>query len=753
MIGLNKLRANIGSYELYSSIDNLTILYLLLALLSYFLAPSVFSLILAFVGLIYIPGFRLVTLAIDAKEINKIGFAPVVGLALHALLVLLAYGTSKTLFMDLKLYLILCTFLLNIGFDIICHLHRTKDIARISYFIGMHKCQFHNGYVKFSTILFLIFLASGIFLSTANNSGLTPDGALYSCLASNIASHGIFSVNILNRDIQFPFDDFNGVIRNQVTWFLLGIFFAFGGISFANGNLYAVVLGSLLIFPVYEISRIWFDSWQVPMFASLFLLLCPQIRFFSIVLMGADITGLLFGVSAVALLEFMRVKKQVSLKSSAIVSLLLGASMLSQETLFTILYLLPIVILCILEKRLTRSLTISMLLIALFFTHSLSVSSRQSFAPVVFLGLFIPIFFIFRKKDNIVASFAFIMIVLVIFIQLRANRYYMFPGSKKYQIVLPTGILAAPLDLTRVYNTAVEIAKWFSSSYLVLLTALSACKAIIIFKERNWNQSYPILYVFVDLVARSFFQTSGILGTGGTLVTGRFFLADVTFIIILASSFISFVLQWLYHTILKSYQSRYNQHLLILVGHRRHHIIKIEITKLFLFMTVAGLIISTNLPDCLTLINEGLKQVRYMPTIVNMQAEEWILNNTSVHDRILVASTGYVSFWCLSVNSRTFISTGETYNSIQLDLDDLLLISRQFNASYVILDSTTPWLYPSLSKYYSESLQTGEIVRTNTDLNLKVVFVSQSNPLVIIFKIIPTNVKHIGTFYHSAKLN
>ena len=707
-------------------IDKLTILYLILAFLSYSLAPSYVSLIFALVGLAYIPGFRVIALVLDAKEVNKIGLAPVVGLALLALQVLLAYGTSEVLRIDFKIYLILCTLFLNLICDAICYLNGNKDSVKVSHFISMHSRYYTNDHVKFSIMLFFVALASGILLLTLNYSSLTPDGALYSQLSAGIASNGVCSINLLNRNPKFPLDDLNGLTRNQMTWFLLGIFFAFGGSSFFDGNLYVALLGSLLIFPVYEISRTWFDSRQVSTLACLLLLFNPLIRFFSIVLCGADMSALIFGVSAVALLEQMRLKKWFSIKSAVVVSLLFGASMLSQETLFIILYLAPIAILYILEKKPRQSFAVGLLVVALFFAHSLSVDLREYFAPIIFLGLFVPVLLIFRKKNGFVGVLAFIISILTIFLQLRANRYYMFPGKTEQRIDL--SILAGPLDIRRMYNVTLEMAKWLLSPYLVVLSVLSAFGTIVVFKQRLWSRSYPIIYILIDSAARIMFQTSGVLGTG--LLSGRFLIADIVFLIVLGSFSIYFVLK-----LFERKKSIYTH----LSSHNKHsfmRVFKVRI-KTHSFTILLVLIFSINLLSSLIFVSEGLKQSSYIPTIINKEAKAWIENNTLREDRILVASTGYVIFWSYETSSRMFISLGEASNDIQLD--NVSNVAKQFNASYVILDSTTPWLYPSLKPYYTNSFQIGEIIGSNTDLNLKVEFISQNTPLVIVFK---TLLKH-----------
>ena len=125
-------------------------------------------------------------------------------------------------------------------------------------------------------------------------------------------------------------------------------------------------------------------------------------------------------------------------------------------------------------------------------------------------------------------------------------------------------------------------------------------------------------------------------------------------------------------------------------------------------------------------------------------ATRWIEENTDSKDSFLVASTGYSRVWAMYTN-RTIVFLSSEVNGIRLPnenigINELLQVSIRWNVSYVILDSTTPWLFEQLSPLYRpKDTKVGQIMSINTTIGkaLRVIY-AEGSPFVVILHLIDT---------------
>ncbi len=159
----------------------------------------------------------------------------------------------------------------------------------------------------------------------------------------------------------------------------------------------------------------------------------------------------------------------------------------------------------------------------------------------------------------------------------------------------------------------------------------------------------------------------------------------------------------------------------------------IAFVAVLVFVTAAA-------PGWLT-VDSRLNATSYPSSLGITSSLSAIQSNTPQGSTLLVASTGYARMWSLYAN-RTVVmlsvanATGLVPPS-NVTLGDVVRLAGMWNATYVIFDSTTPWLFTGLSQYYRPQLQVGSTLIPSSlcGEGLRVVY-SGGSPLVMLFKVV-----------------
>lgn len=723
----------------FSSLPSLTCLSTLLAILSGMVSATP-ALLICGLLIVYILGARLTRLLIPTDcDIDKTGMAFISGFSFLSLALLIPYGFMQNIPLGLRNYLLIVFVSTNLVLDIIHISKKENEKIKLTTFLKSIWYEYSNKKYRIILSIFIFSIFIRLIYQQQNSTSILPDGALYYSMGRALADQGKFSVNLINDiPIHSPFQFTYGLVTRTVTWFILGTFFSFGGVSFECAKFVVVFFGSLLVFPVCDLCYMWFKEkyW----ITGLMIAVHPTLLFFSITLFGPGLLSTVFALGGIALLEYCKKIGKISYKTITLSALIFGASMLAHEDKFIILYLLAysFSLLTISGFPRRKLFTIMVILVTLYFTLALGITWWNFFYPIYISFILIP-FLVMLIRDRWISTFVYISVILIIIYSIWLNRFYLYPEL----VINPT--IQSPIRRQAsyyllqnlfngdIYNSIDVYQSVLIQSSLISVLILSFLSLIVYPRERIAKASYPYFFIGFHALALTLFVTeeSGLFKSYSTM---RFFIGVIAFLAILMSAFMAFLLK----------QIRFS---------------KTKISSLVLSSVVLSVAF---LPIVLDFYNGYLRnsniisEANYPEKLGILDSMAWIKNNTHPEDLILVASRGTTRVWSMQIDDRVFASlsivkNGKVLNYEEIDMSDVIMLAHNLNASYIIFDpAINIYGYKKLVPYYNKltSKDVGEIIailpeQINIDklVNgeeeitiLEIAFVSDSKNKVVIFK-------------------
>lgn len=408
--------------DILGNIPATFLIFVPLLLVSWFTAPSPIAL-LAFLLSVSVIGFRFLSL-IEIDPAMGVGLSLPTGLMLAILAPLIPFGLGLNLQVDGKTYFVASMLVVGLVGEILNFLIR-KPVQRAIRHIrdGMTQITRYPGGLVLG--LFFLALLVRLLFQAANSDSILPDGSLYFAAARSLAVSGKFSANVLaDAPIVSPTTYFDGLIPRTGTWFLLGSFFSFNGVSFWTDKLYLIVIGSSLTGPAFCLARSWFGS--RPWVAALLVCLQPALLLFSVVPFGPEILSCLLAFSGLAVYEYSGTGGQRA-ATLVLCGLFLSASMISWDPFVILPYLLAMVLGGHSRTGRRAIETILVAAIVVCFGVTIALSTTWFLNPVVFL-LAVSLITLFSWRIwKRVHPLLWITVILAAVYSLWLNRWHAFP--------------------------------------------------------------------------------------------------------------------------------------------------------------------------------------------------------------------------------------------------------------------------------------------------------------------------------------
>jgi len=685
-------------------------------------------------------------------QLNKIGFGLIFGLALQGLSILIAFGTLQKLPFDLATFLVLTAFAINLILDGASIRLKRLELLSLSYLSTLHAQELRSRYVRSSIVFFILAAIIRLIYASVNTSSIAQDAALYVNAADHLATGGTFYANIVNDvGASFPFEYQSGLIPHTFTWFLMAIVFSFTSPSFDSVKLFLVLMGALLVFPAYELSRQWFG--RNAFFVPIIIAIDPVLTFYSVVPFGPEITSALFSLAAIAALERIREKHVYSFFAALPVSVLAAAATLSWSSIYFVLYMLAFILGAAIAVRLSLKDTLLCIGLGgiLYLTLIFGLQLWLMYLPI-FVIMGILVISMSKRFSQFVRFLGFGVAGILLAFQFELLRYYTYPQATLFpaqtrgssQIItseiskyfFANVFSANAFAIAEVYRTtAFEVAGWS----IILLGFVG----VLFYRGLNWRLSmFPLFFLPLHAAATILFQPpgSGLVGVGFS--ASRFFLGWLVCVIFIAGVGLKFVLEYL--------QTIYLDGPKISPPNIANRMPRIAKSVLLIVVLTTPVALDFTANGYQVYDPQGLTSLLVKLNVD--QASQWIAGNTNASDTIIAASLANERIWAMATH-RTFAGLyipGEPTN--QIDLNDTSTLAQRLDAKYLLIDpSIYDGLYPVIVPYYTSASadQIGTLIPiVNLTLNpvnqstfpaLRLVYVSPP-PTVVIFKFVNANV-------------
>lgn len=678
-----------------------SILIILMALVTRVTAPSVVTLAL-FLLTILLVGFRLVSLLTN-DTLFQFGLSPIVGFSVVTLALLIPFGLVPRLPTDVRTYVAVVLVMTTLLIDILNNFRGELRKNKIGYVVNRGTELLRDRGQKAVFLTFLLALAIRLVIQLQNVSSILPDASLYYASARSLTESHNFSANLINdTPIVSPYQYSHGLIPRTGTWLLLSIFLSFGGISFETNKLMLVIFGSLLVFPICALVRLWFGGrlW----IAGLLVAIHPTLLFFSITPFGPELLSTVFALTGIAILEYSSQSRNMNALSILLTGFLLSSSLIAWEPNFILIYLVAYVLSRATSLEANKLTVIASLLsiIGLGFTFVFSVT--WSFYPLYFLVPVILISVLFRRRNKQLSGFLGLVAIIVSAFGLWLNRWYMYPQLVIYPSLnslvrtLPLHYFTQNVFAGKIFDSVDLYFSLFRQASLLSVILLGFLSLSILPWKNIIKASFSYLYILTHAVVLIFFF-KGEMGFFRDYGATRLFIGNVAIMIALASTVIGMLLEgsWqrIQRIVEKPVQGIVSRFCSASIQTRK--ILRVSKHKLNL-MLLLGILCITFLPVGIDFYSNGyktsmdyLQKVNYPTFMGILDSADWLRNNTSPGDIFLVAAGGTTRVWAMEIGERTFASlnivrNGTVMSREEIGMFDVLMTAKQLNASYIILD-------------------------------------------------------------------
>lgn len=270
--------------------------------------------------------------------------------------------------------------------------------------------------------------------------------------------------------------------------------------------------------------------------------------------------------------------------------------------------------------------------------------------------------------------------------------------------------------------------------------------SIAVYRKRDIMKiTYPYFYLLMHASLLILFITTeyGFLPSYSTF---RFFISSTFFLIILASATVA--------SFLKQSASLRIRSKRFVLKVRSKSPSKNIVTLLALILVFLSIVTDFYMNGYAG-HNTILSKSNHPENLGILNSLNWIQNNILPGETLLVASWGTTPVWSMQFEDRTFASLqvvkeGHVLSYNEIDIDDVVSLAKQLNATYIILDPMIiNYGYSKLRPYYDdisskdigrkwlsvpEEVKLRKFLEMETADAVEVLYVSESPNKVIIFK-------------------
>ena len=451
----------------------------------------IFGILLEIIVFLLIPGICCVEYFLrDLDWVQKIGLALLLGIIVQIINVFIIYST-----ISISLGTIHFSFWISLLTSLWVIVLSTLQAKK-----GKHTLL--NMSASKPQLLFVIFLLALAVRLIFQNQSINPytDGALYLSFARNILG-GNFVANVAGPTL----DTFTiGFVPHLSVPFILSVFFVWVQPSYIVGKLAVCLIGSFLVFPVFALAKELFNE-KTGIIASIIVVFHPLLILYSSFLYGPEILSTLFTITCL-LFFLLGIRKNWKY---CIISGIFGfiTFLTWYPNFYGLIIFIPLIYL-LSQKRLLYRLTMSSIVVGIYFLIALRTTASFSLGAIWYLGvpLSLALFQIFNRQERKLHFPAFFL-TLFIFFNLSFIRsfvnpeVYIIPTSSS-PTVLSQYFLALSGKISVFSSTFVSLLSLYFNEILTVIAALSIV-SLLRFSNFRWKLFFlvaPIIQLLIYVV-------------------------------------------------------------------------------------------------------------------------------------------------------------------------------------------------------------------------------------------------------------
>jgi hypothetical protein len=750
---VTSLKFNVNSFMNILKSDIVFATFVVLLLLSVLLYGRVGSayMIIGLVSFIFVPGYYVTSLVRQKIDVDVIGFSLIFGIAIQIVNLGIYYVLSVFWSLPFDVVLLASTGLSVVILKLLALKTKVRtDFAEV-------KLLFHKSLTNPVTYIFLIAFLVRFYAISFNSTSILPDASMYLDSARTLFSKGIFSSNIIN-DESFPSNPYlttNGLFEHAFMASIFSIFFYISNVSLSSALVATAFLSSLIVYPVYGLTQKFFGK-PSAIIASILITFNPLFIYFSSILFGPEIIGLLFLLLGIYILIEGADKKSPFLLLLA--GLLIGIVYeIWWAYVFFILPLLPVILILFLDNtQLLKKKIINLLIYAVvifLYAFGLKVYSLSFiFLPVIAIeAILLLVSFKINFRQGFYSSS--LVVGMIIPSLLKVTRHYLIPIQ-----VTPTlvevgnrGLLPSIFNAFTYFfksstlNGFIDYGKYFEFHVTSLLLILFVISILI---GAKWKEKFVLgSILFIHLLLVSLMPPPAYPQSLYSI--GRFYLLPAALLTVGGSVF-------LYHVFKKVSSSSLQIHNV----QSKPIIKKDRLLSVLCILLLVGLFSTYFIPQYVSRTNalsddNVFKKYGWSPTMFT-----WIEENAS--QATFLSSRAREFAWFTNQHVANIM-----YPNMSLDkigYTQIISLSDQFNASYILTDQYFYWNFPnlrdlctmnSMGTVYIPKNVLLSLISNETSINraFELVYSDNSNSYTKIWKIIEPSAIDLEIKYNESNLN
>jgi hypothetical protein len=658
------------------------------------------KLIIGLLGLIFLPGFALTTVALDDKNAN-VCFSLILGFMLQLLNVYgiwafhILYSPVNFILLIYILTLIEVIFIIGLSYKrrLILNVNRIVKLFRLDLAL-----------VAVIT-LYLVMALYWQQWAPAPHS----DGATYLEMARNIVEKGVFCSNMVLPNNTWGYVEFSsGMIKHMFGYFAIAVFFMLGNISLFSAKVMLIFTGLLTIMVLYELAKKLFNV-NVARLSALMAAIAPETLTHVGLVGGPEIPSALFTILSIYLLVHDSTsERKVSIASLAGLSLFVAWYAWEFNFLVTLTFLPLLFLYIIMMHEKLKVADVLMLMLLLLASFVLEWRVMLNFTKIIFnvpipsliIVVLVSIHFLrLRKDQNRTILVAFTMLFLVLYLMFYSQvaignftpQVQQFVNSAQPGLKLVTSNIERDASvLSRAFSLE-EVNKYWNMYWdgvynyigiIVIFLASISLVRINKLKETLLVLSFPML----QAVWWGLFVTVDGFQPRYVVCSSLFYFISV------AST-----IEMIYSYTVATFDPMDKSHMKLKIKIMTKEITRAVNVK-FLVSTFVIIILLTPYFYFTYPVYDKQKKVmegwNYPENFDWSSAFEWITANTSPQDAIAARYSYFVWY----TDRPTVILSPAIYPN--LDVTSLVEIIRNFKVKYLVIEQTLAWHQKGLSLLY-----------------------------------------------------